>query len=321
MVRTKMTYLGIVAASALALVACDKKSEGPAGGGSASAGGSAHAPSGMALAPSAHASGSAAAAASAPAAPATPTPPWYAKAPAKPVAAKAGDVVWAVHANSSGSGAWMTPVEVVSAAGNAATLRDLALMASGPDSWKLKPNTSGTTYAGVPGSAIAAARNADAVKPKAGDIVWAGITNGPHPDLVKVSKVDGGLVVYERLNAMMKELDKDLKAQYVEPYGKGIAPFTYAAIKSGDAYKLMLVLGVDGDNVYGQTFDDFTTAKKSDVKPLVAAWKARKKGDKVLAFSSGGDGKVVTIETVPMEKWVFKAGPFQYAWNLVFDAP
>lgn len=312
---TKMKWVGVVAVGALAVVGCDHKEETKAG---PSASGSAK-PATSASAASAAVSASATASASAAAAP---PPAWYAKAPAKAPPAKAGDIVWGVHPFAlNNTGAWMNPLEVVAVSGNTATLRDLALTASGPDSWKLKPNASGSQYVGVPGSAVLAARTVDAVKPKAGDLVWAGVTNAPAPELVKVAKVDGGLVVYDRLAATQKELEKDQKVQYVEPYGTGVAPFTYVAIKTGETYKLMLVFGVDGDNVYGRTFDDFTTAKKADVKPLKPAWKDRKKGDKVLAFSSGGEGIVGKIETVPMEKWVYKIGPFTYAWNLVFDAP
>jgi len=309
--RTK-SMIAVVALLAVAACSKEESKTGPAASGSASA------------APKASASAPAAAASSAPApsASAAPPPAWYAKAPAKATTAKAGDVAWAVHPFAlNNTGAWLNPLEVISVSGNTVTLRDLALMASGPDSWKLKPNTSGSQYVGVPGSAVVPARTADVVKPKPGDIVWAGVTNAPGPDLVKVTKVDGGLVVYDRLTATQKELERDQKVQYVEPYGTGIAPFTYVAVKNGDTYKLLLVLSVDGDNVFGRTFDDVMVAKKSDVKPLKPAWKDRKKGDNVIAFSTGGEGKIGKIETVPMEKWVYKIGPFQYSWNLVFDAP
>jgi hypothetical protein len=313
-------WIGLAALGALALAACDKKDDANAKSGPSASGSASAKPTGSG-ASAATPAGSTSAATTASAA-AAPPPAWYAKAPAKPSTAKVGDVAWTLHPFAlNNSGAWLNPMEVTAASGNTVTMRELALMASGPDSWKLKPNPSGTLYAGIPGSVVVPARNVDAVKPKAGDIVWAGVTNAPAPQLVKVNKVDGGLVVYDRLDAMQKSLEKDQKVHYVEPYGNGIAPFTYVAVKSGDDYKMILVLGIDGDTVYGRSGDDFASAKKSECKPLKAAWKDRKKGDKVIAFMTGGDGKVGKIETVPMEKWVYKMGPFQYPWNMVFDAP
>lgn len=298
------------------LVACENKEASKAGPSASSSASAKAATSGSTPAASASAAPSASAAAP------PPVPAWYAQLPTKPVTAKVGDLVWGMHAFAiNGQGALLHPLEVTAVSGNTATLRDLSLMASGPDSWKLKPNKDGSTYAGVPGSVVLPLRSVDVVKPKAGDIVWAAVTNAPGPHLVKVTKVDGGLVQFDKLNATQKELERDQKVQNVEPYGSGIAPFTYVAIKKGDAYKLLLVLGVDGDNVYGKTYDGVAVAKKADVKPLKAAWKDRKKGDSVLAFDSGGDGKVVKIETVPMEKWVFKVGVYTYTWDLTFDAP
>ncbi len=307
----------LAAAALVSVLGCDKKDDS-SGGPSASASGSARA----ATSGSAPAASASAPAASASAAAPPPAPAWFAQLPTKPVTAKVGDLVWGMHAFAlNGQGVLLHPLELTALSGNTGTLRDLALMASGPDSWKLKPNKDGSTYAGVPGSVILPLRSADVVKPKVGDIVWAGVTNAPGPFLVKVTKVDGGLVQYDKLNATSKELLRDQKVQNIEPYGTGIAPFTYVAIKTGDAYKLLLVLGTDGDNVYGMTYDGVLVAKKADVKPLKAVWKDRKKGDSVLAFNMGGEGKVVKIETVPMEKWVFKVGVYTYTWDQTFDAP
>jgi hypothetical protein len=300
----------------LALVGCEKKDE-PTAASDAAAKPSA-APS--ASAPATTASASATPTASASAA-AKPPPAWMAKMPAKPVTAKVGELVWGVRPFSlTNEGAWMQPHEVTAVSGNTATLRELSLMASGPDSWKHKPNPSGTTYPGIPGAVILPMRDTDTVKPKPGDLVFAGLTNANAPELIKVGSVEGGLVSYEKLNALGTTLEK-AKVHYVEPYGTGLAPFTYAAVKDGEEQKLVLVLSVDGDTVVGKTFDNVETFKKADLKPLKAPNKERKKGDKVLAFNSGGKGTVTTISDVPMAKWYYKAGVFSHPWNLVFDAP
>lgn len=240
--------------------------------------------------------------------------------PAKATTAKVGQLAWAIHGN-----AFDTPDsnrvevdEVLAVDGNTATVRELSLMASGPDSWKHKPNPGERPYAGVPGLLVVPAHTVDEIKPKIGDHVFVFFGNTPTPELARVRVVEGGLVTVDIANAMGDKTE-ERKTDLVEPYGKGIAPFTYVTYKEGEDQKLATVLALNGDSVFAfDTAGKLITLKKASVKPLKPEWKSRKVGDKVVAFAHG-TGKAGAITEVPVADQIYKIEYTTAPWHTTFD--
>ncbi len=242
------------------------------------------------------------------------------KVPAKATTAKVGQMAWVLRGTAFDSpDSFRVDVDEVTAIdGNTVTTRPTALMSSGADSWKHKPNPDERPYTGLPGLLVIPARTVDEVKPKVGDIVWAYMGNTTTPELTHVKAVDGGLVTYEVPTAM-KDKVEEKKTDLIEPYGKGVAPFTIVAYKDGEDAKTMTVLAVQGDKVYGYEFGGkLVEQKKSAVKPVTPVFKDRKVGDKVYSV---GNAKPEDIKEVVVPKEIFKVGPFTKTWTELFDKP
>jgi hypothetical protein len=240
--------------------------------------------------------------------------------PAKPTTAKVGQLAWAIHGNAfdTPDASRVEVDEVLAVDGNTATVRELSLMSSGPDSWKHKPNPGERPYAGLPGLLVFPAHTVDEVKPKVGDNVFVFFGNTPTPELAHVKAVEGGLVTVDIPNAMGDKTEEK-KTDLIEPYGKGVAPFTFVTYKEGDEQKLATVLALDGDKVFA--FDPggkLITLKKASVKPLKPEWKSRKVGDKVYAFTFGS-GKAGAITAVSVPDQVYKVDVYTALWNTTFD--
>ena len=244
----------------------------------------------------------------------------YKDVPAKPVTAKVGQLAWVIHTDAfdSADTTRVTVDEVTAIDGNTATTRELSLIASGADAWKHKPQPSAESYAGIPSLLVIPAHTVDEVKPKVGDIVFAYMGNTPTPHVAKVKAVDGGVVTYEVPDAMGKTLEEK-KTDLIEPYGKGLAPFTFATYKDGADQKLITVLALAGDKVYGyDAGGKLVTIAKSKVKALKLEPKSRKVGDKVYAFPHG-TGKADVIKTVKIPDQAYEVGYSLTSWPYVFD--
>ncbi|MBA2542016.1 MAG: hypothetical protein H0V17_20415 [Deltaproteobacteria bacterium] len=240
------------------------------------------------------------------------------KVPAKATTAKVGQMAWVLRGTAFDSpDSFRVDVDEVTAIdGNTVTTRPVALMASGPDSWKHKPNPDERPYAGLPGLLVIPARTVEEVKPKVGDIVWAYIGNTTTPELTHVKAVEGGIVTYEVPNAMKDKLEEK-KTDLIEPYGKGVAPFTMVAYTEGTDTKTMTVLAISGDKVFGYEFGGkLVEQKKSAVKPLTPVFKDRKVGDKVFVV---GEAKPEEIKEILVPKELFKTGVFTRTWIELFD--
>ncbi len=239
---------------------------------------------------------------------------------AKPTTAKVGQLAWTIHGNAYDSAdTYKVEVdEVLAVDGNTVTTRELKLMSSGPDSWKHKPNPDERPFGGLPGQLVIPARTVDEVKPKVGDPVFVFIGNSDTPGFAKVKAVADGIVTVELPNAMGNKVE-ETKTDLIEPYGTGLAPWTYVTYKEGDDQKLATVLAVDGDSVLAFGFGGkLVTLKKANVKSLKLEPKSRKVGDKIFGFSNG-DGKADAIKTVVVPDALYK---FEYStipWDQAFD--
>jgi hypothetical protein len=249
-----------------------------------------------------------------------PPPPWLKGVEEKPTAAKVGQLAWVFHGDDfdSPDSSMIDVVQVTAIDGNTATTQPLLLLAGGADAWKHKLDPDQRPYAGLPGGLVIPARTVDEVKPKPSDLVFAYLGNTPAPLLVRVKAVENGLASFDQINAMKTGVD-ERKTDIVEPYGKGLAPFTYATYKDGDAQKLVTVLVVDGDTVIGYNASDaLVQLKKSQLKPLKPELKSRKAGDKVYGFS-GGEGKADAVKSIPVPDLAFEVGYHTLTWDNVFD--
>ncbi len=246
-------------------------------------------------------------------------PDWL-KVPAAATTAKVGGFAWVLRGDAYGTadqGKFYVD-EVTAVDGNTVTTRPLALIASGADSWKHKPDPDQASFAGLPGMLVIPVHTVDEIKPKADDIVWAFMGNTPTPYLAHVKSVEGGLVTFSYVDAMGTKM-KEEKTDLIEPYGKGIAPFTMAMYKDGTEQKIMTLLAVSGDKVYGYDFfGKLVEQKKSAVKPLVPVAKDRKVGDKVYAFGGAG-GAMDEVKEVIIPKYSFKVGSFGVGWEKIYD--
>jgi hypothetical protein len=242
----------------------------------------------------------------------------FTKVPAQATTAKVGQMAWVLRGTAFDSpDSFRVDVDEVTAIdGNTVTTRPTALMASGPDAWKHKPNADERPYAGLPGLLVIPARTVEEVKPKVGDIVWAYIGNTTTPELTHVKAVDGAIITYEVPTAM-KDKVEEKKTDLIEPYGKGVAPFTMVAYKDGTDTKTMTVLAISGDKVFGYEFGGkLVEQKKSAVKPITPVFKDRKVGDKVFVV---GEAKPEEIKEIIVPKELFKTGIFTRTWNELFD--
>ncbi|MEO8700549.1 MAG: hypothetical protein ABI867_10925 [Kofleriaceae bacterium] len=247
-------------------------------------------------------------------------PEWLKAVPAGATTAKVGQFAWVMRGDAfdTADQGRIHVDEVTAVDGNMVTTRPLALISSGADQWKHKPDTAERGFAGLPGLVVVPARTVDEVKPKVDDIVWAFVGNTPTPHLTRVKSVDGGLITFQYVDAMGKKLEEG-KTEIIEPYGKGIAPFTMVTYKDGADQKMIVVMAIAGDKVLGYDFfGKLVEQKKSAVKALTPEMKDRKVGDKVYAFS-GGTGKADAIKEVLIPKYSFSVGYSTVTWQLVFD--
>lgn len=250
-----------------------------------------------------------------------PAPAWLKGVEEKPTAAKEGSFAWVFRGNAfdSEDSARIDVDQVSKIDGNFVTTQPLAWLSSGPKMWHHDLDKNEKPYGHLPGGLVIPAHTVDDVKPKVGDLVFAYIGNTPAPLLVKVKAVDAGLVTFDQVNAMGDKTD-ERKTDIVEPYGKGLAPFTLATFKDGDDQKLMTVLAVDGGKVIG--YDGSTKLVQLDkgkVKSLKPELKSRKVGDKVYAFTQGGDGKADVIKTVKIPDLSYEVGYSLVTAPYIFD--
>ncbi|MEJ7598333.1 MAG: hypothetical protein WKG01_10520 [Kofleriaceae bacterium] len=247
-------------------------------------------------------------------------PAWLKAAPARATTAKVGQFAWVMRGTpfDSEDQGWVHVDEVTAIDGNTVTTRPLALLATGADQWKHQPNTNERGYTGLPGMLVIPARTVEEVQPKAGDLVFAYVGNTPTPHLTHVQSVEGGLITFSYVDAMGTKLVES-KTEIIEPYGKGIAPFTLAAYKDGADQKVMTVMVIAGDKVLGYDgLGKLLQLKKSAVKALTPVIKERKVGDKVYVFSAG-TGKPDEIVEVYIPKYSYKAGSFGVRWQDIYD--
>jgi hypothetical protein len=247
-------------------------------------------------------------------------PAWYAQVPQHAVSAKPGDKVWAIVPFSLDSEATRaTVVEVVSVEGNTATVRDLAMTATGAQAYQHRTDVEARSMKGIPGLLMAQARTVDQVKPSKNDIVFAFKTNAPNPPLAKVKSVADGLATYDVANANADKVSED-KTDIVEPYGHGVGPFTYAAVSMNGVTSLMFVMATDGDTVYGKSLTGtLIKAKKSDCKSVSPSTKDRKSGDSVVAFPFGGNMVEGKIDKVRVPGQIYELNGRPVTWDFVYD--
>jgi hypothetical protein len=243
----------------------------------------------------------------------------YAQAPARAVTEKVGEKVWSIHREFYAEGNTRLDVaEVTAVAGTTADVRSLSLIASGPNAWTHESAKDGMTFQRVPGAFVFPARTVEQVKPKAGDIVFA-FTQSNVPELVRVKSVQGPIVVFDHADLLGTKLS-EYKTDIAEPYGKGLAPFTYAAFKDGGGEKLMIVVSVVGNEVVGiGPGGALSMAKKADCKSLKPEAKVRKVGDKVFAFGAGGDGKQGKIAKVDIDNFAYDVDYTLATWDRIYD--
>ena len=209
--------------------------------------------------------------------------------------------------------------EIVAVSGNTANVRSLDLMASGPNAWTHQSAKDGTVFQGIPGALIHPARNADEAKVKAGDLVFAETTSNM-PELVRVKSVAGKLAIFDRFDNSLLDKTAEFKSDAVEPYGKPLAPFSYAVCKEGSAQRLVLVLSVVGDKIVGTApGGDFHTEAKTVCKAVKPDPRPRKAGDKVWAFDFSGTGTEGKVTDVKLGGLSYKVGYSTLPWDRVFD--